>query len=116
MVGRNNLDSLQVIGGSSAPDILRLTMEENRRVGFTLEDTNLSSGGSDYMSFQKRKVPSLFYHSGLHPDYHKVTDEAELINNEKVARTAKLVFLVAFRLANEPSRPRYSAQPVSLLP
>lgn len=116
MVGRNSLDSLQLIGGSLAPDLLRISMEENAQVGFTLEDAKLGFGGSDHMSFTKRKVPSLFYHSGLHPEYHQVTDEAKLINNEKVARTAKLVFLVAFRVANEPARPRYVGQPVSLLP
>jgi Zn-dependent M28 family amino/carboxypeptidase len=116
MVGRNDLDSLQLIGGALAPDLLRITMEENARVGFTLEDARLAFGGSDHMSFTKRKVPSLFFHSGLHPEYHQVTDEAKLINNDKVARTATLVFYVALRVANEPARPRYVGQPVSLLP
>jgi hypothetical protein len=116
MVGRNSIDSLQLIGGASAPDLMRISVEENARVGFLLEDARLSFGGSDHMSFTKRKVPSLFYHSGLHPEYHKVTDEAQLINDEKVARTARLVFLVALRVASEPTPPRFVGQPGSLLP
>lgn len=101
MVGRNSIDSLSVIGGAKSPDLARIAQEENAKVGFTLVIENLSSGGSDHMSFQRKNVPYLFFFSGFHPDYHKVTDHAELLNIPKIARVATLAFRTAWRVANE---------------
>jgi hypothetical protein len=101
MVGRNSLDSLSVIGGAKSPDLARIAQEENAKVGFTLVIENLSSGGSDHMSFQRKNVPFLFFFSGFHPDYHKVTDHADLLNIPKIARVATLAFRTAWRVANE---------------
>jgi aminopeptidase YwaD len=114
MVGRNGIDSLQLIGTGSAPDLGRIAREANGRVGFTLVDEILSSGGSDHMSFQKRNVPSLFLHSGLHPDYHQVVDNPDRINYAKVARTARLAFLTALLIANDSQRYIYIPKPISL--
>jgi hypothetical protein len=114
MVGRNSPDSLQLIGAASSPDLGRIVREENSRVGFVLRDEVLSSGGSDHMSFQKRNVPALFFHSGLHADYHKVSDSPDKIDMYKVARTARLVFLTAVHLANDTQRYRYIPKPISL--
>ncbi len=101
MVGRNSLDSLSVIGGAKSPDLAQIAKEENSKVGFNLVIENLSSGGSDHMSFQRKSIPFLFFFSGFHPDYHKVTDHAELLNIPKIARVATLTFRTAWRVANE---------------
>jgi hypothetical protein len=114
MVGRNGRDSLHLIGSTSSPDLERIVREENARVGFVLVDEVLSSGGSDHMSFQKRNIPSLFFHSGLHPDYHKVSDSPDKIDMVKLANAAKLVFLTALRLANDNQRYRYIPKPITL--
>ncbi len=114
MVGRNGRDSLLLIGTESSPDLERITREENRRVGFVLVDEVLTAGGSDHMSFQKRNIPSLFFHSGLHSDLHKVSDSAEKIDMTKLTNAARLVFLTAVRIANESQRYRYIPKPVTL--
>jgi len=104
MVGRNSFDSLSVIGGGKSPDLARIAQEENAKVGFNLVIENLSSGGSDHMSFQRKNVPFLFFFSGFHTDYHKVTDHADLLNIPKIARVATLTFRTAWRVANEESK------------
>ena len=114
MVGRNGRDSLSLIGAESSPDLGRIAREENARVGFVLRDEVLSSGGSDHMSFQKRNVPALFFHSGLHADYHKVSDSPDKIDMIKLANVARLVFLTTVRLANESQRYRYIPKPITL--
>lgn len=101
MVGRNSIDSLSVIGGSKSPDLAQIAQEENAKVGFTLVIENLSSGGSDHMSFQQKNVPFIFFFSGFHPDYHKVTDHADLLNIPKIARVSTLAFRTAWHVANE---------------
>lgn len=100
MVGRNDPDSLQIIGAAEGSLLVTVTRTENSALGFTLVNTALESGGSDHQSFQKRKVPVLFYHSGLHPDYHQVVDEAQRIDQAKVARVARLVFKTGWQLAS----------------
>jgi hypothetical protein len=67
----------------------------------------MTSGGSDHMSFMKRNIPDLFFHSGLESVYHTVNDRPELINTRKVARTASLVFLTAYHIASDSVHYRY---------
>jgi hypothetical protein len=56
------------------------------------------------MSFEQKGIPALFLHSGLHSDLHRVSDNPDLINNDKVAAAARLAYLTCFRLANDPQR------------
>ncbi len=107
MVGMNGEDSLFLIGSEGSPDIARIAREEDARVGLVLVDQKLTVGGSDHMSFMKRNIPDLFFHSGLESVYHSVNDRPELINTRKVARTASLVFLTAYHIAGDSVRYRY---------
>jgi len=50
-----------------------------------------------------------FFHTGLHPDYHQVTDEPQYIDYEKMQRIAALVYDVTVELGNRAERPRLSA-------
>jgi hypothetical protein len=114
MVGRNSVDSLYLVGSESSPDLARITREENALVGFVLTDLDLNYGGSDHMTFQKRNIPSIFLHSGLHQDLHKVSDNPEFINTEKIAKASQLAFLTALRLANDSERYKYIPHTISL--
>ena len=42
----------------------------------------------------------IFFTTGLHRDYHYVTDEVEKIRFDKVSRVAQLVYATGWRLAN----------------
>jgi hypothetical protein len=101
MVGRNGEDSLQLIGAPEESFLMRAAREENAAVGFRLVRTSVASGGSDHESFEKQHIPVLFYHSGLHPEYHQTGDEARLISDAKIARVADLVFRTAWHVANQ---------------
>jgi len=114
MVGRNAEDTLFLIGTESSPDLGAIARKEDPLIGLTLVDTALNSGGSDHMSFMKRKIPSLFFHSGLEPELHTVRDNPELINTRKIARASQLAFLTAVHIANDSSRYRYIPKPISL--
>jgi hypothetical protein len=45
-------------------------------------------------------VPIVFYHTGLHRDYHFVTDEVDKIEFGKLGRIAELVHATATRVGN----------------
>jgi hypothetical protein len=54
---------------------------------------------SDQAPFIPYGVPVLFLTSGLHSDYHRVSDEADRLDYEKMARLARLIFWIAWEFA-----------------
>ncbi|MDZ7343023.1 MAG: M20/M25/M40 family metallo-hydrolase [candidate division KSB1 bacterium] len=108
MVGRNAPDSVSVGGVSRSPDLIHINEQENREVGLTLDySVEGYHNRSDHYNFARKKIPFLFYFTGLHEDYHQVSDHADKINEEKIARIATLAFRVAWRAANTEQRFRY---------
>lgn len=61
---------------------------------------------SDHAMYARFGVPVTFFHTGLHHDYHQVTDEPQYIDYPKMLRVATLVHDVALELANQAGRPR----------
>ncbi len=55
---------------------------------------------SDHYSYAAKGIPVIFFFTGLHSDYHRVSDSVEKINFEKMARIGQLVFELGRRLAN----------------
>jgi hypothetical protein len=59
---------------------------------------------SDHYNFAKHNVPIIFYTSGLHPQYHKATDDVALIDFPVMARRDQLIFHTAWAVANRDQR------------
>lgn len=55
---------------------------------------------SDQYNFAKHGIPVTFYFSGLHPHYHTTEDTVDKINFEMMVKREKLVFHVAWEVAN----------------
>jgi hypothetical protein len=55
---------------------------------------------SDHYSYAAKGIPIAFFTTGLHADYHKVTDTVEKITFPKMARIAQLVYESGFAIAN----------------
>ncbi len=60
---------------------------------------------SDHYSYASKGVPIIFFTTGLHRDYHYVTDEVDKIEFAKLARVAALVYGTAARVANLDHQP-----------
>jgi hypothetical protein len=60
---------------------------------------------SDQYEYAKYGIPVVLFFTGLHPDYHQVTDEPQYINYEKTARITSLINDVTVHLANLDHRP-----------
>jgi S1-C subfamily serine protease len=54
-----------------------------------------------------KKIPVLFFFSGLHSDYHKPSDTWDKIDSASAARLLDLVGNVAVQLANSPDVPAF---------
>lgn len=110
MIGRNHPDSLQVIGARQNPGLVRIIRKENKYTNMLLYETkNLNMpGGSDHYPFYQNQISSVFFFTGLHEDYHRVSDQADRIDFQKASRVAKLAFLTAWKIANSSGKLKMS--------
>ncbi len=116
MIGRNNPDSifLNGFGKSSLSDlVMQLAArhpELHLSIGPDLEDRPETPSDSDHWPFQRHGVPYIFFYSGEHPDYHRVSDELSRIDADKAARVAKLAFYTVQSVADDTQPPRWDPQ------
>ena len=59
---------------------------------------------SDHYNFARKGVPSIFYFSGVHEDYHQPGDDVEKIRFDLLHQRTLLVFHTAWILANREQR------------
>lgn len=55
---------------------------------------------SDHYSYASKGIPIIFYTTGLHRDYHYLTDEVGKIEFPKLAHIAQLVYSTGWKVAN----------------
>ncbi len=113
MIGRNDSNTLSVGGNSRCPELAELNEKENQKMSnpFTIKyDAEQFFFRSDQANFAKKKIPVLFYFSGEHADYHKVTDEISKINFDKLLRITELCGRTVVKTANVHGRLPYSPQ------
>jgi len=119
MIGRNDPDSLYLIGPLSAPN------GQSRVLGAIVDSVNNASTRpflinrdwdapshpeqlyyrSDHYNYAKHGIPIVFFTTGLHADYHRVTDSADKIDYDKLSRVAALIMQIGTAVANAPTRP-----------
>ena len=64
---------------------------------------------SDHVPYAERNVPSLFFSSNLHNDYHTPRDEPQNINYHKLTRMAQWMYMTGWLAANARERPAIDA-------
>lgn len=133
MIGRNETESdqtkglieipadttnrLNIIGASYSPDYNRTVVAENKYVGLDLDyrfDRDYALNiffRSDQFPFVLHNVPSFWWFTGFHPDYHHTTDTADKINYAKMAKILRLAYLTGFQFADEATPPKFIANP-----
>ncbi|MEK6629149.1 MAG: M28 family peptidase [Acidobacteriota bacterium] len=70
---------------------------------------------SDHYSFAKMGIPTAFFTSGLHPDYHRLSDTPDKIDYVAMAAVSKTVAAVSWAVANAATRPKLNAKLPDLL-
>jgi len=99
MVGRLKENRLTVFGTHSAKELSGIVTEEARRLGLEVRESD-GVGRSDQMSFYNRKIPSLHFFTGSHPDYHRPTDTWDKVNADGMVKVSDLVLATGERIAN----------------
>lgn len=123
MIGRNDPDMLGLVGPRAAPKY------QSWRLGMIVDSVNRASPSplrierkwddpddpehiykrSDHYNYAKKGIPIIFFTSGEHEDYHRVSDEASKIDYDKMARVAQLMLEAGLVVSNRSTRPTSEA-------
>ncbi len=107
MIGRIK-DQKVYIGGVGTGSTLKAVVEEAQaNSGFKIEYSPGGYSSSDHTSFVAKKIPVLFFFSGLHSDYHKPSDTWDKINPQSAARLVDVVAATGEELADASDRPAF---------
>lgn len=101
MVGRLNSENQLYMGGAGTfPG--GVEMMKNLTPGSGLHPVIHAGGvgGSDHVSFYRRKISSVGFHTGGHPQYHTPADDAGLINAAGMEKVARYIYRAVFTLCN----------------
>jgi hypothetical protein len=86
------------------PELKQALIEVNQRtVNWPLKfdrPRNAPGVGSDNIIFDMIGIPSVFFYSGSHRDYHRPTDDADKIEYDKVEKLSRLVYALTMELGN----------------
>ena len=83
MVGRLNENKELSVFGAGTSSIFRQVLN-SLNGSFKLNIINDGTGPSDHTSFYNKDLPVLFFHTGSHENYHRPSDDVELINYEGI--------------------------------
>ena len=109
MIGRIKDDKV-FIGGVGTGSTLKADVEQAQAgSNFKIEYSQGGYSASDHTSYVTKKIPVLFYFSGLHSDYHKPSDTWDKINPQAAARLVNVVGSTALLLASAADRPTFIA-------
>ena len=120
MMGRNGADSLYIVGPASAPKnqsvllgAIADSVNGTLARPFTIDRSFDAPGHperiyyrSDHFNYASKGVPILFFTTGLHADYHKVSDSPDKIDYAKMARISEYIWRVGLALGNRATRPK----------
>ncbi|MDB4905595.1 MAG: hypothetical protein JWO05_379 [Gemmatimonadetes bacterium] len=120
MIGRNAPRDLYIVGPRAAPN------GQSRVLGAIVDSVNAALAQpftfnrewdspthpeqiyfrSDHYNYARKGIPIVYFTSGLHDDYHKVSDEVQKIDFVKLGFVSELIAKVGVALGNRGTRPR----------
>ncbi len=91
MVGRLKADStLAVYGVGTSPVFKQVISDNNDK--FKIIEKESGVGPSDHTSFYLNDIPVLHFFTGQHEDYHRPSDDSELLNYEGMEAISTYIF------------------------
>ncbi len=102
MVGRLRNDRLIVYGTGTAAEMPAIVEAANAAPRLDVSPVPDGFGPSDHSAFHGRGLPVLHFFTDLHDDYHRATDDADLVNYDGMVRVVDYAERVARRIADGP--------------
>ncbi len=117
MIGRNNPDSAALLGVTAphrnSKELADAALKANSMTGHFKIDTSWDNAKhpefwyyrSDHLSYARAGIPSIFFTSLLHPDYHTPKDEPNGIDYPKLKRMTDWMYATGWLIATASKRP-----------
>jgi len=117
MIGRNNPDTAALLGSQpphrNSTELVQMAIDANKLVTKFVIDSSWDRPDhpegwyfrSDHVPYAERSVPSLFFSTNLHSDYHTPRDEPKNINFPKLTRMTEWMYMTGWIAGNAPKRP-----------
>jgi hypothetical protein len=118
MIGRNDINQAALLGSTSphenSSDLVNIAKKANEEgPKFDLdkfwdkpEHPEYFFFRSDHLPYARRGIPSVFFTSVLHSQYHTPMDEPENIDFLKFYKMTEWIYRTGWILANDPFRPK----------
>ena len=105
----SNNNAVNVMGYTFNRELKTMAEKTGNEMGLTLRfryDNNPSNllRRSDHWPFLQSGVPALFFHTGLHPDYHTPNDRPERINYPKMEKIVRVIYQLSWEAADRDGR------------
>jgi hypothetical protein len=118
MIGRNsddkpeNSNHIFIIGARRTSQELTDIVYRTNADRMRLDETDNASyfTRSDHFNYARNRIPVVFFFTGVHKDYHKVTDEVGSILFDKMKKVLDIIFEVGLEVANRDGRPAFTGQ------
>ncbi len=91
MVGRLNEEKVLAVNGAGTSPLWKETLDKIAIGGIKVKTTDSGIGPSDHTSFYLQDIPVLHFFTGQHADYHKPSDDSELINYEGLYDVSRFI-------------------------
>ena len=122
--GASAADRLYIVGPNAAPN------NQSKALGAVLDSVNAKQARplrldhewdtpthperiyyrSDHYNYARKGIPIVFFTTGLHEDYHKVSDEPQKIDYQKLQKVTRTVYLTLWEIAMRRVRPKIDKQ------
>jgi len=118
MIGRNDINQAALLGSTSphenSSDLVNIAKKANDEgPKFDLdklwdkpEHPEYFFFRSDHLPYARKGIPSIFFTSVLHSQYHTPMDESENIDFLKLHKMTEWIYRTGWILANDPERPK----------
>jgi hypothetical protein len=100
MIGRLRNQQLEVYGSRTAAGLRRFVSEINYESNLRLNFNWELKANSDHHSFIAMGIPALMFHTGLHDDYHRPSDDSHTLNPQGMEQASRFLFGVAYQIAD----------------
>jgi aminopeptidase YwaD len=109
MIGRIKDDKVYIGGLGTGSTFQSILDQAESHTAFKYENSPGGYSSSDHTSFVTKRIPVLFFFSGLHSDYHKPSDTWEKINANAAAHLLDLVSNITLSIDTAADRPTFVA-------
>ena len=101
MVGRLNEEKVLAVNGAGTSPVWKDALSKINVDGIKVKTSDSGIGPSDQTSFYLVDIPVLHFFTGQHSDYHKPSDDSELINYEGLYDVAQFMAQLIENLDND---------------